>query len=156
MDAKIKIKEITSKARIAARELALAPTSLKNAALEAMSKEICLAAGDIKNANEIDISNAEKNDKGAAFIDRLRLDDKRISSMSSMIKEVVSLRDPIGDIIETVTRPNGLVIEKVRVPIGVIGVIYESRPNVTADCAALCLKAGSAVILRGGSDAIMS
>jgi len=151
-----KMCQITRKAREAALELAVTPTEKKNKALFAMARGIDAAREDIKKANLKDIANAEKNGKSRAFIDRLRLDDRRIDGMCAMMKEVAALDDPVGKVMESVKRPNGLLIKKVRVPIGVIGVIYESRPNVTADCVALCLKAGNSVILRGGSDAIVS
>lgn len=151
-----KMRQITTKAREAALELAVTPTEKKDKVLLAMSRGIDAAREDIKKANLQDIANAEKSGKSKAFVDRLRLDDRRIDGMCAMMKEVAGLDDPVGKVIESVRRPNGLLIKKVRVPIGVIGVIYESRPNVTADCVALCLKAGNSVILRGGSDAIVS
>lgn len=150
------MKEITTRARKAAVELALMDVKKKDAALLAMADAINDARADIKKANDADVELARKNGKTAAFIDRLELTDKRIDGMCAMLRDVAALKDPVGDILEKTTRPNGLVIEKVRVPIGVIGIIYESRPNVTADCAALCLKSGNVTILRGGSDAIRS
>lgn len=156
MDAREAIKEITTRARKAAIELALMDSKKKDAALLAMADAINAARADIKKANEADVELAKKNGKTTAFIDRLELTDKRIDGMCAMLRDVAALKDPVGDILEKTTRPNGLVIEKVRVPIGVIGIIYESRPNVTADCAALCLKSGNVTILRGGSDAVRS
>jgi len=150
------MREITTKAREAAKELSILSTEKKNKILRAMADGIDSARDEIKKANEEDIAKARENKKGSAFIDRLRLGDKRIDGMCSMMREVAELEDPVGDVMERNERPNGLVVEKVRVPIGVIGIIYESRPNVTADCVALCLKSGNAVILRGGSDAIAS
>ncbi|MFQ5951976.1 MAG: glutamate-5-semialdehyde dehydrogenase [Candidatus Omnitrophota bacterium] len=156
MDSKTAMKEITDKAREAASRLALLSTERKNKALLSMAEGIDASRGKIKEANEKDIAAAEKKGKPSAFVDRLKLDDKRIDGMCAMLRQVAELDDPVGAILEKTKRPNGLKIEKVRVPIGVIGIIYESRPNVTADCAALCLKSGNAVILRGGSDAINS
>ena len=156
MDNAAKMKNITDKARKAASKLAVMSTDAKNRVLLAMADKISGAKDKIKKANEMDLVNAEQNGRGAAFIDRLRLDDKRLDGMCSMLRDVAGLEDPVGTVLETVERPNKLLIEKVRVPIGVIGIIYESRPNVTSDCIALCLKSGNAVILRGGSDAINS
>ena len=150
------MKDIIEKARKAARWLGVLSTTEKNRILLAMAEGIKSEADRIKKANAEDIARAEKNGKNSAFIDRLKLDDKRIDSICSMIKDVAELGDPVGEVLERLERPNGLVIEKVRVPIGVIGIIYESRPNVTADCTALCFKSGNVVILRGGSDAISS
>jgi len=150
------MKEITAKAKKAAEALALMTPKDKNRALLAMAESLDAARAGIQEANMADIVNAEKKGKNSAFIDRLRLDDKRVDGMCSMLREVAALEDPIGKVIERRVRPNGLIIEKVRVPIGVIGIIYESRPNVTADCVSLCFKSGNAVILRGGSDAIHS
>ena len=156
MDNAAKMKNITDKARKAASKLAVMSTDAKNRVLLAMADKISGAKDKIKKANEMDLVNAEQNGRGAAFIDRLRLDDKRLDGMCSMLRDVAGLEDPVGTVLETIERPNKLLIEKVRVPIGVIGIIYESRPNVTSDCIALCLKSGNAVILRGGSDAINS
>ncbi len=150
------MKKITTKAREAARKLGILSTEKKDKILRAMADGIDSAREEIKKANEEDIAKAEKGGKNPAFIDRLRLGDKSVDGMCSMMKEVAELKDPVGDVLDRNERPNGLVVEKVRVPIGVIGIIYESRPNVTADCVALCLKSGNAVILRGGSDAIAS
>lgn len=156
MDAKAQMKNITTRARKAAADLAVISTAAKDKALLAMADAINDARAVIKKANEADVDAARKSGKSDAFVDRLTLNDKRIDGMSSMLRDVAGLKDPVGAVIEKTTRPNGLVIEKVRVPIGVIGIVYESRPNVTADCVALCLKSGNSVILRGGSDAIRS
>ena len=156
MNAKTMMKDITERAGKAAAELAVMPAEDKNKVLLAMAEGIERARDGIKKANKADIERAEKSGKSGAFMDRLRLDDKRIDGMAAMMREVSALADPVGEVLEKRQRPNGLVIEKVRVPIGVIGIIYESRPNVTADCVSLCLKSGNAVILRGGSDAINS
>jgi glutamate-5-semialdehyde dehydrogenase len=154
MNSKEMIKEITSKARAAAAELALLDAGAKNKVLLSMAECIDASRGKIKKANEEDIARAREKGKTGAFVDRLELEDKRIDGMCEMMRQVSELPDPVGVVAESVKRPNGLVIEKVRVPIGVIGIIYESRPNVTADCVSLCLKSGNAVILRGGTDAI--
>ncbi len=154
MDNKKLMKEITEKARKAASALAVLSTEAKNRALLSMAKSIEASREKIKKANEADIAAAKKKGKEAAFIDRLELTDKRIDGMCAMLRQVAKLPDPVGAQVESIRRPNGLVIDKVRVPIGVIGIIYESRPNVTADCAALCLKSGNSVVLRGGTDAI--
>ncbi len=150
------IKGITGRAREAARELSVLSTAGKNRILLSMADAIAFERGEIKKANEEDIARAEQNGRSSAFMDRLRLDDKRIDGMARQAREVAGLKDPVGRVLERHERPNGLVIKKVSVPIGVIGIIYESRPNVTADCVSLCLKSGNAVILRGGSDAMCS
>jgi glutamate-5-semialdehyde dehydrogenase len=144
--------EIGRRAKAAARVLALAPTEQKDRALTAMATAIRAARFDILQANAQDMTAAKSAGIGAALLDRLALDDKRIAAMADGVEVVREQPDPVGRITESWTRPNGMTIERVRVPIGVIGVIYESRPNVTADAGALTLKAGNAVILRGGSD----
>jgi glutamate-5-semialdehyde dehydrogenase len=148
--------EIGVQARAAMRILALAPEAKKNAALEAMAKAMRASSGAILAANAEDLAEAKSGGATAAYLDRLTLDDKRIGAIADGIDAVRALKDPIGKVTESWTRPNGMTIERVRVPLGVIGVIYESRPNVTADAGALCLKAGNAVILRGGSDSFRS
>jgi glutamate-5-semialdehyde dehydrogenase len=139
-------------AREAGRELALATSAAKNKALTAAAEAIRTNAAGIMAENERDLEAAKAGRPTAAFLDRLALDLKRIEAMARGLEEVAALPDPVGGIIAQWTRPNGLRIERVRVPLGVVGVIYESRPNVTADAGALCLKAGNAAILRGGSD----
>ena len=148
--------EMGRRARAAARLVALAPASAKDAALTAMAAAITEAAPSILAANAEDVSEARAQGATAAFLDRLRLDDKRIAAMAEGVRTVAGLADPVGAVMDAWTRPNGLLIERVRVPLGVVGVIYESRPNVTADAGSLCLKAGNAVILRGGSDGLRS
>jgi len=150
------INDIALSAGLAERQLSVMSSGEKNKVLTDMAKNIRIRRETISEANAADIALAESLGKNKAFIDRLKLDDKRIEAMARMIEEVAVLDDPVGEIIEKKTRPNGLVIEKVRVPIGVIGIIYESRPNVTADCISLCFKSGNAVILRGGSAAMNS
>ncbi|RUW89717.1 glutamate-5-semialdehyde dehydrogenase [Mesorhizobium sp. M7A.F.Ca.US.010.02.1.1] len=148
--------DIGRRARAAARPLAIATTAAKNAALAAMAEAIVARQQDILDANAIDVSNGQESGLSASFMDRLKLDPARIRAMADGIREIAELRDPVGDVIAQWDRPNGLHIERVRTPLGVVGVIYESRPNVTADAGALCLKAGNPVILRGGSDSLNS
>jgi glutamate-5-semialdehyde dehydrogenase len=136
----------------AAAVLALASTERKNAALTAAAYAVRAHREEILAANEHDMSAARAAKLSGAMLDRLKLDEKRVESIARSIEEVVALPDPVGTIIEGWNRPNGLSIQRVRVPLGVIGIIYESRPNVTADAGALCLKSGNAVILRGGSE----
>ena len=148
--------QIGRKARAAARPLALASAERKHAALIAMAHAIHDGASAILDANAIDLANAEEAGLPAAMIDRLKLTRDRIRGIEDGIRAIAELKDPVGEIIAEWDRPNGLHIERVRTPLGVVGVIYESRPNVTADAGALCLKAGNAVILRGGSDSLNS
>ena len=143
-------------AKTAAQQLALAPTKIKNAALARMADALKENAQSILAANTLDLVAGEKKGLSKALLDRLALDGKRIKEMIEGLNAVQALPDPIGELLSKWRRPNGLKIRKVRVPLGVIGIIYEARPNVTVDSAALCLKAGNAVILRGGSDAINS
>nr|WP_033838686.1 glutamate-5-semialdehyde dehydrogenase [Mesorhizobium loti] len=148
--------DIGLRARAAARPLAVATTAAKNTALRAMADAILAREQDILDANAIDVSNGEESGLSGSFMDRLKLNPARIRAMADGIREIAELKDPVGDVIAAWERPNGLQIERVRTPLGVIGVIYESRPNVTADAGALCLKAGNPVILRGGSDSLNS
>ena len=150
------ITEAAVAARTASRELAVLSSKKKNDILLSIAKGLREKKQDILSANRTDISEAEKKGLKTSFIDRLRLDEVRLEGIAGAIEQVTALPDPIGEVIGGTTRPNGLVIVKKRVPLGVIGIIYEARPNVTADAIALCLKAGNAVILKGGSDAIMS
>ncbi len=136
----------------AARELAQATTLAKNAALLSAAAAIRMQAPTITSANRIDMEQARARDLSSALLDRLLLDDKRIESIAKGLEDIAALADPVGSLIAEWTRPNGLLIQRVRVPLGVVGIIYESRPNVTADAGALCLKSGNAVILRGGSE----
>ena len=144
--------DIGRKAKAAARPLAIATTEQKNRALHAMADAIVAAKEEILAANADDLRNVEDTGLQASFIDRLTLTDRRIDDMADGIRAIADFKDPVGEVIAAWDRPNGLKIERVRTPLGVIGVIYESRPNVTADAGALCLKAGNAVVLRGGSD----
>ncbi len=148
--------EVGRKARAAAAPLSIATTEQKNKALIAAAEAMLEARAEILEANRLDLANAEKNGMAASFVDRLTLDDSRIDAIADGIRAIAALPDPVGEVIAEWDRPNGLHIERVRTPLGVIGVIYESRPNVTADAGALCLKAGNAVILRGGSDSTHS
>lgn len=151
--------EVLEKAKLAkaaARALASTSTSIKNNALAAIAKAFVDRKEEILAANAIDLENARAKGISGALLDRLTLNDKRIEGMAEGLMIVAALPDPIGEVIKGWKRPNGLEIRQVRVPIGVIGIIYEARPNVTADAAGLCLKAGNACILRGGSEAINS
>jgi glutamate-5-semialdehyde dehydrogenase len=150
------MREIGRRARAAGRVLALAPTEAKNKALRAMAAAIRAGSADILAANAEDIAEAKADGTTAAFLDRLMLDAKRVEAMAAGVEVVAELPDPVGTIMDAWTRPNGMTIERVRVPLGVIGVIYESRPNVTADAGSLCVKAGNAVLLRGGSESFRS
>lgn len=143
-------------AKLAARKLLSLSTAIKNQALLAMAKALEENQSQIITANAKDIANAEANGMAKPLIDRLLLNEPRIKAMADGLRHIAALPDPIGETITGWQRPNGLAISKVRVPLGVIGIIYEARPNVTVDAAGLCLKAGNAVILRGGSEAINS
>jgi len=138
------------------RVLAQATTAQKNEALLAIADRIEQEASSILAANEADVKAGAANGLSSAMLDRARLDPRRIQTIADSVRDVVYLPDPVGSVISEWSRPNGLKISKKRVPIGVIGIIYESRPNVTTDAASLCLKTGNAVILRGGSEAIRS
>ncbi|MND36998.1 Gamma-glutamyl phosphate reductase [compost metagenome] len=148
--------EIGRNAKAAARQLAIASTQAKNTALHAMADAILSAMPRILAANAEDLKQVEGKGLLPSFLDRLTLTEKGISGMAQGLREIAEFKDPVGEVIAAWDRPNGLNIERVRTPLGVIGVIYESRPNVTADAGALCLKAGNAVILRGGSDSAQS
>ncbi|HEY7232483.1 MAG TPA: glutamate-5-semialdehyde dehydrogenase [Pseudolabrys sp.] len=148
--------EIGRRARAAARVLALTSAEQKNRALASMAEAIRLQASLIVAANAEDVAEARSAGLSGAFLDRLALDPERINAMAAGVEAVRDLKDPVGVITESWSRPNGMRIERVRVPLGVIGIIYESRPNVTADAGVLCLKSGNAAILRGGSDSMRS
>src|SRR5947199_190083 len=156
LDVRQHIRELGRAARAAARALARADADAKNRALAAMAKEIRSSAKKILAANSADVAQAGKDGADAAFIDRLTLTPKLIEQMAQGVEQVAQLADPVGQISGRVKRPTGIEVARMRVPIGVIGIIYESRPNVTADAAALCVKAGNACILRGGSEALES
>jgi len=144
--------DIGRRARAAARSLALAPPETKNAALRAAAAALRASAETILAANAADVADAVARGTAASFVDRLTLDPKRLEAIASALEDVAGLSDPVGRVLATWTRPNGLVFERVATPLGVIGVIFESRPNVTADAGALCLKSGNAAILRAGSE----
>jgi len=155
-DIKEKIENMGAAALSASRELATLGTDKKNQILLAMADQMIADADTIIEANEVDISAAEQNGLTNAMIDRLRLDGARVESIAGGMRQVASLPDPVGQIMDDWERPNGMRIKQLRVPIGVIGIIYESRPNVTSDAAVLCLKTGNATILRGGKESIHS
>ncbi|MDO8137496.1 MAG: aldehyde dehydrogenase family protein, partial [Candidatus Brocadiales bacterium] len=148
------VTELVCGAKEASRRLAHAGTQVKDSALLAMAQGLIDSRDELHRENQRDIEAAKKAGLGKALIDRLLLTDSRIKAMADGLKTIVSLKDPVGEVIEGWKRPNGILIERVRVPLGVILIIYESRPDVTAEAAALCLKAGNAVILRGGKEAI--
>jgi glutamate-5-semialdehyde dehydrogenase len=150
------MREIGGKARAAAREVANASAEKKTRALVAAARILRERSNDILTANEFDCADARAKNLSVALIDRLTLDPARIEAMARGVEDVAALPDPVGRVLATFTRPNGLIIERVATPLGVVGVIYESRPNVTADAGALCLKSGNAVVLRGGSDSVRS
>ena len=151
LDPQIHIHELGERARKAARGLVSASTEAKNTALREAAKALRQAAPDLLEANDKDVASVAGK-KPESFIDRLRLTDDRIEAMACALEEIAELPDPVGRNLATFDRPNGLKIERVAVPIGVVGMIYESRPNVGADASALCLKSGNAIILRGGSE----
>ncbi|GJQ58432.1 MAG: glutamate-5-semialdehyde dehydrogenase [Candidatus Scalindua sp. AMX11] len=150
------VNRVVSDAEKASLSIATASSSLKNAALEQIAQNLINAKATLMRENEKDIHAAESAGLSMAMIDRLRLTESRIEEMVDGIRQVINLSDPVGEIMEGKLRPNGLQIQKVRVPIGVIAIIYESRPNVTADAASLCLKTGNVTILRGGKESIFS
>lgn len=147
---------IGQKAKKVSQDICILSTKEKNECLRLMAKELLDSKGEIIKANEIDIEEAKKKNISKSLLDRLYLDEKRIEDMAKGLMEIIELPDPVGEVISMWKRPNNLQIGQKRVPIGVIGIIYESRPNVTCDASGLCLKSGNATILRGGSDAINS
>jgi glutamate-5-semialdehyde dehydrogenase len=155
-DIQTTIHEMGRRARAAAHELVKLGTEQKNTILRAMADEIDARQAPILEANAKDLAGAQERGLSAAMIDRLTLDAKRLAAISGAVREVAALPDPVGEVLASWTRPNGLRITKKRVPIGVIGIIFESRPNVTTDAASLCFKTGNATLLRGGSEAIHS
>jgi glutamate-5-semialdehyde dehydrogenase len=150
------MRELGIAARAAARLIARADTATKNAALAAIAARIRADSRKLIEANKADVTEAKKAGRDAAFVDRLTLGAQSVEHMAEGVEQVAALEDPVGKISERVTRPTGIEVARMRVPLGVVGIIYESRPNVTADAAALCVKAGNACILRGGSEAIDS
>jgi glutamate-5-semialdehyde dehydrogenase len=155
-DVRAAMREIGAAARRAARVLANAPAAQKTAALEAAARALRARSAEILTANARDLAEAKGRGLAASFVDRLTLDAKRVEAMARAVEEIAALPDPVGRVLAVYERPNGLKIERVATPLGVVGVIYESRPNVTADAGALCLKSGNAVVLRGGSDSFHS
>ncbi len=150
------ILEICKKARAASVELAKLDSETKNCAIQKMADALEANTERILSANRKDVDAAKAKGMKASLLDRLALDKRKIGNMACCLREVAELPDPVGTILNTVTRPNGLLIGQVRVPLGVVGIIYESRPDVTSDAAGICIKSGNAVILRGGSEAINS
>ena len=148
------VEALAREARAASRILAGTPPAKKNRALKAMAAALRRRAGKVLAANKIEVAAARKAGRKAAFVDRLTLDEKRLEAVARALESVAGLLDPVGETTEFARRPNGLRIRKMRVPLGVVAVIYESRPGVTADAAGLCLKAGNAAILRGGKEAV--
>ena len=147
------VMDLARKARQASRRLALLSTKEKNELLSAMADQLELRKKEIRTSNEEDLAAAQKAGISGALLDRLDLNEKRFAEMVAGVRQVVKLADPVGEVIRKWKQPNGLEIEKIRVPIGLIGIIYESRPNVTVDSAVLCLKTGNGVLLRGGREA---
>ncbi|SNT18782.1 glutamate-5-semialdehyde dehydrogenase [Sphingopyxis indica] len=156
LDADALIADMGARARAAAKHMATAPTAKKAAALKAGAQQLRAQAAEILTANAQDMAAGEASGLTSAMLDRLRLDETRLGAIADAVDAVAALPDPVGAEIDRVERPNGLVLSRVRVPLGVVGIIYESRPNVTADAAALGLMSGNAVILRGGSEAVHS
>jgi glutamate-5-semialdehyde dehydrogenase len=156
MDVKTLVETKARAARAASRALALCSTRTKNEALTQMARGLEEKTGAILDANRADLERARASGVPRAFLDRLTLTDARIETMAVGLREIATLPDPVGETVEATRRPSGLEISRVRVPLGVIGFIYESRPNVTVDAAGLCVKSGNAVVLRGGSEAIES
>src|SRR5574340_564213 len=155
-DIKTYMRQVGQQARAASRVMAQADTNTKNRALIAIADSILNDSTKLLTANATDVRDARKNDLDAASIDRLTLNEKTVKSMAEGLRQIAALPDPIGEISNLSYRPSGIQVGRMRVPLGVIGIIYESRPNVTADAAGLCLKSGNAAILRGGSEAIHS
>ncbi|MFQ5645989.1 MAG: glutamate-5-semialdehyde dehydrogenase [bacterium] len=150
------IVQIAQAAQYASRLLAKADSSLKNQALESMAGQLEAGQGEIIRANRQDLAAGREKGLGSALLDRLTLNEKRIKGMADALRQIIALPDPVGEIVDMKRQANGLEVGRMRTPIGVIGIIYESRPNVTADAAGLCLKSGNAVILKGGSEALHS
>jgi glutamate-5-semialdehyde dehydrogenase len=150
------VRDVGRRARAAARVMARAETAVKNAALEHIAAGLVARQAEILSANGQDVAGARKAGLDAAMVERLELNEKRVAAMAEGLRQVAALEDPVGRIRDLCTRPSGIQVGRMRVPLGVVGIIYESRPNVTADAAALCLKSGNAAILRGGSEALRS
>ena len=155
-DLATRVHDVAHRARAAAAELAVLPRADKDAALKAMADALQERAAEILTGNAEDVSRAEEGGTSSAMVDRLRLTEKRIAGMADGLRNVAGLPDPVGEVVRGYTLPNGLEVSQRRVPLGVVGIIYEARPNVTADAAGLCLKSGNAVLLRGSSSAARS
>jgi glutamate-5-semialdehyde dehydrogenase (EC 1.2.1.41) len=147
-------REIAEKAKKAQPQIARASSDKKNKILQKIAEYLEENIESILSANQKDLSNAEKNGANKALLDRLKLDEKRVKALIKSVEEIIKLPDPVGQIIEMKPRPNGLLVGRMRIPLGVIATIYEARPGVTVDIASLCIKSGNAVILRGGSEAL--
>ena len=152
----ISVADTCAGAKRASRTLGTLSSAAKDAALEAIAAAIEQRADELLEANARDLESAAGGDYTTAFLDKLRLDEARVASMAAGVRKIVSLADPVGEVIDGWRLPNGLDVRKVRVPLGVVAVVYEARPNVTIDAAALCLKSGNAVVLRGSSAAARS
>ena len=150
------VEDVCRAAKRAARSLATLDTAVKNAALEAIAAALEASTAEILDANRADVEAGREAGLSDALIDRLTLDERRIAAMAAGAREIAALPDPVGEVVDGMRRPNGLVIRRVRVPLGVVAVVYEARPNVTIDAAALCLKSGNACVLRGSSTAARS
>src|ERR1700691_5729912 len=150
------VADICRAAKRAARVLAQTDTAVKDGALEAIAAALLAGTEDILAANERDMELAREADIGDALLDRLRLDEARLTAIAQAVRQVAALGDPVGELIDGQRLPNGLDMRKVRVPLGVVAVVYEARPNVTIDAATLCLKSGNAIVLRGSSSATHS
>ncbi|SVE38889.1 uncharacterized protein METZ01_LOCUS491743, partial [marine metagenome] len=150
------MEKIGEKAKLASLHLSSLNIDRRNSVLKQFSQYLKTNVRSILNSNKKDISNARSKKIKDSMIDRLKLDNKKIMQIANSIDEIIKFKDPLGKILSSWKRPNGLIIKRVSIPIGVIGVIYESRPNVTADVSVLCFKSGNAVILRGGSEAFYS
>src|SRR5436190_2149091 len=150
------VDELGKRAKAASRILATAPTPAKNAALVTAADLLLVRAADIQAANDADLDTARQGGMAAGPLDRLKLTDARVQGMANGLRTVAGLADPVGEVLDGWTRPNGLEISRVRVPLGVVAIIYENRPNVTSDAAGLCIKAGNAALLRGSSTALRS
>ena len=150
------IEEMGARAKEAAKTLRITDPETKTKALELMADRLMDNKEAILSANAVDLAEAEKNGMAKAMMDRLLLTDERLEGMASALRDVAAWPDPVGKVTEDYTRPNGLRIQKISIPLGVIGIIFESRPNVTSDCAGLCIRAGNCVILRGGHEAFQS
>jgi glutamate-5-semialdehyde dehydrogenase len=155
-DPRVPVAELGRRAKRAARELAIAPTTQKNAVLNLAAELLVDRADGVLAANAVDVEQAEAASASDTVLDRLRLTDRKIAQMADGLRAVADLADPVGEVLDGWTRPNGLRIRRVRVPLGVVAIIYENRPNVTSDAAALCLKSGNAAFLRGSSGALRS